>query len=98
MTAKLSKSSSTKKSWTSIQSIIIILLISLIFGYMAYDSIIYRPKVNVEIKKLRGKYEELHTYMNIKFPEIDSTLKAHTIDLKKQAEQLDSLNKEINTK
>jgi hypothetical protein len=82
----------TNKSWKSFQSILIISIIVLIFIYIGYDAMIFRPSVNNEIISIKSNYEKLVRY---KIPEIDSTLKNHTITLEDQTTQLKKLNKDI---
>ena len=83
----------TNKSWKSFQSILVIFIIILIFVYIGFDALIFRPKITNEITSIKTKYERLIEY---KIPEIDSTLKNHTITLEDQTQKLNDLNKELN--
>ena len=84
-----------KTNWSSLQSILTICIIVLIFIYISYDAFTFRPKISKDVEKLKVEYKELNTYVNSKFPEIDSTLKIHTLKLQEQRSELNKLNEEI---
>jgi hypothetical protein len=81
----------TNSSWSSTQALIILALIALIFAYITIDVTLIKPQISRDVKDVRKKYIELSTFLNKKMPQIDSTFKIQTSQLKQQKAALDTL-------
>ena len=82
----------TDKSWKSLQSILLMIIILLIFSYIGYDAFSFKPKIVNDITTIKADYDNL---IKNKIPEIDSTLKINTSALKNHIDVLSKLNKDI---
>ena len=82
----------TDKSWKSLQSMLLIAIIVLIFTYIGYDAFSFRPRISSEITSIKEDYDNLIKY---KLPKIDSTLQDHIKTLQLQTDTLNKLNQNI---
>jgi hypothetical protein len=84
-----------KNRWLSPQSMFVASIILLIFTYIICDAFMFKPEYNKRVENVKAQYDTLQTYIDSKFPEIDSTLTIHSIQIEKQTKQIDELNKSL---
>jgi hypothetical protein len=82
-----------ENKWKTPQSIITIMIILLIFVYIAIDSFSTKPKIKKDLNEVKVQYKELSTFLDKKIPEIDSTFVEHAKQINEQKEQIGELNK-----
>lgn len=86
-----------KSKWTSTQSLIIISIIITLFTYIWVDYFIVKPKIEKNVEKIRENFLELSSFLDTKFPLLDSILIEQSAQLKKQNEELDKLKSSLVT-
>lgn len=83
------------KKWASIQSIIIITTIFLIFVYIGMDLIKINPEIKSDLKDVKLDVVKLSLFLDKKVPEIDSTLKLQAEQISEQSLDIENLNKKV---
>lgn len=81
-----------KVTWPSF---IIVMILAYLIIQVSIDAFIVKPKVNSKVNKVTEEYYDLKTHLDIKIPEIDSTLDEHTRQIKEQNKKLMELNNKI---
>lgn len=84
-----------KAKWASPQSLIIVLIIVLIISYITIDAFKTKPYIRQEVENVKIQYDSLTNYLNMKLPEIDSTLKEHGDKIIKQTTDIEGLKTSI---
>jgi hypothetical protein len=75
-----------KKFSIKAQVIIIMTIITLIFGYIAYDFLFFDNKVETKVKTVQRKLDSLKIFLDVKIPQIDTAITS-------QEKQLEDLKK-----
>lgn len=73
-----------KSKSTSLQFIVIIIIITLIFSYIAIDIFRIRPEYKSRIENVSNKHDSLNLYLIEKIPEIDAQLVDQLIQIRQQ--------------
>jgi len=81
-----------RKKWTSIQSITIITIILLIFVYIGFDLVKFKPQIKEDLKKIKKEYVEL---LDERIPEIDSILEVQTKQISSQSLDINNLRNKV---
>jgi len=84
-----------KARWSSPQSLIIALIVVLIMSYIAVDAFKTKPYIKQEVEMVKMQYDSLSKYLNMKLPEIDSTLKVHSNKIIQQTTDIEGLKTSI---
>lgn len=80
------------KKWWSIQSILVIIIIIMIFTYIGIDLVKTKPAMQKDLVEIKSEYKNLSKYLTSKLPEIDSALHSHSDQIYKQGVIIKSLN------
>jgi len=84
-----------KRKWASPQAIIIITIILLIFAYITVDITQIKPEIRNDMDSLKNEYVELSNFLDVKIPEIDSTLIIQAGQISNQGEEINTLSEEV---
>ena len=85
-----------KSSWSSPQSIIIMIIVVLLFAYIASDIFVFKPEYNKMVSDVEMRYDSLSVYLEEKFPEIDRQLVDQTRHIQRQDSILRLLQEYVN--